>query len=111
MVSPYRDRKILVTGGLGFIGSNLAIALARDGAHVTVVDSSAPGCGANARNLSMAGSSVRVIHDDIGNASNFAASSSICSTIRISVPRTAIFPMQHSARSCRPGIRVSFNLV
>jgi len=34
----FRDREVLITGGLGFIGSNLAIALADLGARVTLPD-------------------------------------------------------------------------
>ncbi len=34
----YRARKVLITGGAGFIGSNLARRLADFGADVTVVD-------------------------------------------------------------------------
>jgi nucleoside-diphosphate-sugar epimerase len=41
----------LVTGGLGFIGSNLALALVRHGAEVTVLDARVPRHGANSRNL------------------------------------------------------------
>jgi len=38
-----KSKKLLVTGGLGFIGSNLALSLMRQGHHVTVVDdASAP---------------------------------------------------------------------
>lgn len=44
-------RRCLVTGGLGFIGSNLALALARSGAEVTVVDACYPRHGANPANL------------------------------------------------------------
>jgi UDP-glucose 4-epimerase len=55
----------VVTGGLGFIGSNLAVRLAAAGAQVTVVDSAEPGCGANPHNLSSA--CVRVIESDIGD--------------------------------------------
>jgi len=47
----YRGRKVLVTGGLGFIGSNLARALADLGAEVLVVDSLLPDYGGNLFNL------------------------------------------------------------
>ena len=47
----YRGRRVMVTGGLGFIGSNLAIRLVEAGARVTVVDSMIPGCGANRFNV------------------------------------------------------------
>jgi nucleoside-diphosphate-sugar epimerase len=73
MVSAYRDCKVLVTGGLGFIGSNLALRLAALGAHVTVVDSLVAGCGANPRNLHGAASTIRVIDADIADAPRFAS--------------------------------------
>jgi UDP-glucose 4-epimerase len=47
----YRDRAVLITGGLGFIGSNLARRLADLGARVTVVDSLIPEYGGNRFNL------------------------------------------------------------
>lgn len=43
--------RVVVTGGLGFIGSNLVLALLRLGARVTVVDPCVPGCGGNPENL------------------------------------------------------------
>src|SRR5581483_6366598 len=43
----YHNRRVLITGGLGFIGSNLAIRLVESGAKVTVIDSMVSGCGAN----------------------------------------------------------------
>src|ERR1700722_16555167 len=72
MVSAYRDSRVLVTGGLGFIGSNLALRLAALGAHVTVVDSAVAGCGANRLNLQDA-SSIRIIDADIAEAAKFAS--------------------------------------
>ncbi len=63
----YNDRSVLVTGGLGFIGSNLVIALAQAGARVMVVDSSVAGCGANPFNLYPVCSDVDVYPFDIGD--------------------------------------------
>jgi UDP-glucose 4-epimerase len=48
----YRDRRVLVTGGLGFIGSNLCRSLADLGARVLAVDSLLPDYGGNLFNLS-----------------------------------------------------------
>lgn len=71
VISQYPNRRAVVTGGLGFIGSNLSRRLAASGAHVTVVDSCVAGCGANRRNLhGVAG--IRVIEADIGSPDDFA---------------------------------------
>lgn len=47
----FLNRKVLVTGGLGFIGSNLARSLVRQGAKVTLVDSLIPQYGGNPFNI------------------------------------------------------------
>ena len=47
----YRDGRLLVTGGLGFIGSNLARRLVDLGAHVSIVDSLIPDHGGNRFNI------------------------------------------------------------
>src|SRR5687768_5239388 len=64
---PYRNKKILVTGGLGFIGSNLAVRLAEQGARVVVVDSLMTGCGGNPFNLDPVQALVDVTQADIGD--------------------------------------------
>ena len=50
-LAAYRGARALVTGGLGFVGSNLARALVTLGASVVVVDSLSPGQGGNRFNL------------------------------------------------------------
>ena len=47
----YKSSKVLITGGLGFIGSNLARALVNHGASVTLVDSLIPQYGGNLFNI------------------------------------------------------------
>ena len=47
----FASKKILITGGLGFIGSNLAIRLVKEGADVTLVDSLIPEYGGNLWNV------------------------------------------------------------
>lgn len=50
-MSSYANAKILITGGLGFIGSNLARALVAQGADITLVDSLIPQYGGNTFNI------------------------------------------------------------
>ncbi len=47
----YRDSVCVVTGGLGFIGSNLALALHRAGAEVRILDALVPQHGGDVRNV------------------------------------------------------------
>ena len=47
----YRDRRVMITGGLGFIGSNLARALVDLGAHVLLIDSLISEYGGNLFNI------------------------------------------------------------
>jgi len=67
-LSSVAGRRCLVTGGLGFIGSNLALALAGAGADVTVVDACYPRHGANPANLDdPAGEGIRRITADLAD--------------------------------------------
>jgi UDP-glucose 4-epimerase len=50
-LSLYKEKQILITGGLGFVGSNLARALVAQGAKVTLVDSLIPQYGGNPFNI------------------------------------------------------------
>jgi len=50
-INSFKGKKVLITGGLGFIGSNLAIRLAEIGAELTLVDSLIPTYGGNLWNI------------------------------------------------------------
>ncbi|MBI1786946.1 MAG: NAD-dependent epimerase/dehydratase family protein [Acidobacteria bacterium] len=69
----YQGKKVLVTGGLGFIGSNLVLRAVELGAEVTIVDSSVEGCGANLHNIAAVRDRVELIPLDIGQAAEFAS--------------------------------------
>ena len=65
MTSSYRDKSILITGGLGFIGSNLARRLVDAGERVTLVDSLIPEYGGNLHNIAGIADRVRVNISDV----------------------------------------------
>lgn len=62
---------MLVTGGCGFIGSNLVRQLCMLGARVTVVDNLAPRCGGNLRNLDGTTGTLIAREADIAEAADF----------------------------------------
>lgn len=59
----WKNRRVLVTGGAGFLGSNLCHALAGLGARVTALDAMFEEGGANPRNLDGAG--VMLVRGDL----------------------------------------------
>lgn len=65
----YRGRRVLITGGLGFIGSNLARRLVDLGADVLVVDALIPDSGGDPFNLSGIDTQLRVNISDIRQGS------------------------------------------
>ncbi len=65
LIRSFAGKKALITGGLGFIGSNLARELVRLGAEVTLVDSMIPEYGGNLRNLAGIEKRVQVNFTDV----------------------------------------------
>ncbi len=61
----FAGKKVLITGGLGFIGSNLAIRLVELGADVLIVDSLIPDYGGNLFNIEPIKDKVRVNIADV----------------------------------------------
>lgn len=64
-LSVYARRRVLITGGLGFIGSNLAHRLVELGAEVTVVDALIPGSGGCLFNIADIQERIRIHLQDI----------------------------------------------
>ena len=66
-------KKVLVTGGLGFIGSNLALRLVRDGARVSLCDAMIEGYGGNFENVREIRNDVEIHVADVRDESAMAA--------------------------------------
>jgi UDP-glucose 4-epimerase len=63
--SAFKKKNILITGGLGFIGSNLAIRLVELGANVVLVDSLLPNYGGNLFNIEPVKDAVKINIADV----------------------------------------------
>jgi UDP-glucose 4-epimerase len=72
-LSYYRDRRVMVTGGFGFIGSNLVRRLVDLGADVLVVDSLHPDYGGNRFNLAGVEDRIRVNISDVRDQTSIGA--------------------------------------
>ena len=68
----FADKRILITGGLGFIGSNLACRLVELGANVTLVDSLIPEYGGKLFNIAGIEDKVRVNISDVRDEHSIA---------------------------------------
>jgi nucleoside-diphosphate-sugar epimerase len=66
----YRGRRVLITGGLGFIGSNLAARLVELGAEVMLVDSLIPDYGGNLFNIAAVRDALQVNVSDVRDANS-----------------------------------------
>jgi len=64
-MNSFKDAKVLITGGLGFIGSNLAKRLVDLGADILLVDSLIPEYGGNLYNISGLQDKVKVNISDV----------------------------------------------
>jgi UDP-glucose 4-epimerase len=69
----WTGRKVLITGGLGFIGSTLAHRLAEAGADILIIDNLAPGQGGNPQNVAGIEDRLRIVIDDLCSMPGLAA--------------------------------------
>ncbi len=67
----WKGKKVLITGGIGFIGSNLAARLVAEGARVSLVDSFVPEYGGNLRNIESIRDKVTVNLSDVRDFHSF----------------------------------------
>lgn len=65
LAQEFAGARVLITGGLGFIGSSLALPLVEAGAHVTLVDAMIPGYGGNLFNIEPVRTRVHVNFCDV----------------------------------------------
>jgi UDP-glucose 4-epimerase len=61
----FKGKRVMVTGGLGFIGSNLTARLVRLGAAVTVVDNMMPRLGGNLSNVKEIADRIHINFSDV----------------------------------------------
>lgn len=60
-----KGKQVLITGGMGFIGSNLAIQLVAMGAQVTIIDAMLPDYGGNKFNIEPVKNDLKIIKANI----------------------------------------------
>lgn len=65
MSSDWSGLRVLVTGGLGFIGSSVAVRLSEAGARVTVLDALFPEYGGNRYNVAPVEDRIRIVIGDV----------------------------------------------
>jgi dTDP-glucose 4,6-dehydratase/UDP-glucose 4-epimerase len=122
----YDGKKVLITGGLGFIGSNLARSLVAQGAEVTIVDSLIPQYGGNPFNISDIRTKLTVnvcdVRDSFAMAYllqdkdylfNLAGQTSHMDSMKdpqtdLDINATAQLSILEACRAVNPGIRVVF---
>ena len=124
--SCYAGKAVLITGGLGFIGSNLARALVAQGANVTLVDSLIPQYGGNPFNINDISDKVVVNVCDVrdpfamtyllqgkdylfnlaGQTSHIDSMSNPMTDLDINA--TAQLAILEACRSCNLGIKIVF---
>lgn len=63
--APFRNKNVLITGGLGFLGSSLAPILLAAGAKVTLIDNLSPLYGGNVYNVHDIRDEIRLVVSDI----------------------------------------------
>ncbi|MEW6553329.1 MAG: NAD-dependent epimerase/dehydratase family protein [Actinomycetota bacterium] len=106
----YNGKRVLVTGGLGFIGSNLVQRLVRSGASVTVIDACFPDQGANLFNLKGVLEDLVLVVADIGSLdeiSSFIVDQEVVFNLAACISHIGSLhnPLQDLERNCTSQLR------
>jgi len=72
MSDEYRSKNVLITGGLGFIGSSLALKLVKLGANVELLDAMIPDYGGNPFNVEPIKDRVKITFSNIMDVSSMS---------------------------------------
>ena len=126
MEKQFHGARVLITGGLGFIGSNLARRLNRLGAEITVVDSLLPDYGGNRYNVEGIAHQLQVNISDVRDTHslrslvqgkdylfNLAGQTSHLDSMRNPMPDLEIncqaqLSILETCRAHNPGIKIVF---
>lgn len=126
MTDSFSGRRVLVTGGLGFIGSALARRLVGLGAEVTVVDSLIPEYGGNRANVADIADRIRINVSDVRDRFslrqlvegsdylfNLAGQTSHLDSMTdpftdLDINCTAQLSILEVCRACNPGVKIVF---
>ena len=126
MYTKYLDADILITGGLGFVGSSLARRLVALGARVTLIDSLIPQYGGNLYNIEDISDVVKVNISDVRDPYamkqllkgkqylfNLAGQTSHLDSMLdpqtdLAINATAQLAILEACRSVNPGVKVIF---
>ena len=124
--SQFQGAKVLITGGIGFIGSHLAERLVDTGAEVTLIDSLIPEYGGNLFNIESFRHRVRLNVSDVRDTYsmrhlvngqdylfNLAGQTSHLDSMRNPEPDLEIncraqLSILEACRACNPGIKIVF---
>src|SRR6185295_11873508 len=126
MKNSFEGAKVLITGGLGFIGSSLARRLVELGSDVTVVDSLIPDYGGNLYNVEAIRDRVQINVSDVRNTHslhhlvqgkdylfNLAGQTSHLDSMTNPMPDLEIncqaqLSILETCRACNPKIKIVF---
>jgi UDP-glucose 4-epimerase len=122
----FANKRVLITGGLGFIGSNLARRLVELGSDVTIVDSLIPDYGGNLYNVEGIRDRIQVNVSDVRDSHslrhlvqgqdylfNLAGQTSHLDSMRNPMPDLEIncqaqLSILETCRACNPKIKIVF---